>query len=909
MRRALLHGLVSILTVISLLCLAAMAANVQVTAKNDMASLSISSTTSSYAPNTIVSDFYAAYPNANGTLSFASKDMNSIIVDHAASFYLNYGKTSSTDVSPNNSSFEFDANSDGIPDGWSVNSPYIYQSADYASNGTKSIKFYSTSPDSDHRTAYSSLIPINGKDKSYSISIDSLYSSFTSGIGYAAIAVVYSNTSDGSGTLTVSDTLTRVGQNIGSWSTNNLTWNAPFGAQSFEVMLYIDKGDVSTVYFDNLKVTEISYLYDTNGSSINSSISTSGDNITVLSTDDSNPEVTVTNRYDLNVHSPNVSYSTTLTYKQNVTVSEERFDFTVPTQTVLVMNRGLQMVTYNTVQEYYSDLYTPKVVKFGNGVFWSGTDTMQSMRLRASGSNSQLSFYSDYFLNHPYFYYVKNGDNTMVDISAQKRKSGDSYTASVVFAVNPGSTPLFLVKARQPFGYDATLVMTNHPDNEALGPVNAVAYGTEDTSSPAYGTMGIVGRKLGWTKAIFLSGQPSPYMDLPNPTFKALTDKMFHDGVEIIAHSITPFTDSRDVVDAGMQQLSAQYGARNWIDHGAAEGGSNWEDLASQGTVRGDPNYTLDLFAKYGYDYAWSYIDFRVSGHSLNFLANVQGINNTYSPTTLALNSSTSPALNTLSLSNTDKITPFFYYNNNVDDNPGHDNKIYLWSTIFTDDTPDLYYTTSNVDDLIAQRGVHIEHEYDGLSNAQNHAWYTNSATGKIEIYPTFDNELAYMAAKRDAGLLWVPTMTQFGDFLRLLPNVSVINNQNGTYSVTNSNSYVINGLTLLSESTLTSVIMDETPLTSFGGAYGPNELVIPSLNPGQTVVLSINNPGASLSVTTYSATSIAHEDAVHRSPYSMGLQAEFELRDFPGLVIGQQPIVGVAAIVAVEHDAHILVD
>ena len=45
------------------------------------------------------------------------------------------------------------------------------------------------------------------------------------------------------------------------------------------------------------------------------------------------------------------------------------------------------------------------------------------------------------------------------------------------------------------------------------------------------------------------------------------------------------------------------------------------------------------------------------------------------------------------------------------------------------------------------------------------------------------------------------------------------------------------------------------------------------------------------------------------RSPYAVSFQAQLELRDLAGLVIGQQPIVRVAAVVAVEHDPHVVVD
>jgi len=657
-------------------------------------------------------------------------------------------------------------------------------------------------------------------DKHYSISIDSLYTDLTGSIGSAYIFVAWYTTPDGSGYADYSDTLIRLPVNLGEWTSHQVVWDPPLGANSFRVDLYISKTEASILYFDNLKVEEITPIYQTNGSGIISTISSSGDDITVESTDDSNPDVTVNNRYDLNVHSPNITYTSTLIYKNSVTVSEERFDFIIPSQTATVMTRGLNLTDFDITREYYSDLYTPKVARFENGISFSDSDTMQSMRLRAGGSHSQVSFWADYAANHPFFYYIKNGSGARADISAQKYSIGDSCTASITFSISPGITPKSLVKTRQPSGYDAVLVLTNHADVETLAAINAVAYGTEDTSSPDYGNRGILSRGIGWTKSTFLSGQPSPYMDLSNPAFKALTDKMYQDGAEIIAHSITDGTDSRAVVEAGMQTLS-QYGARNWIDHGAAAGDSNWEDLGSQGTIKGDENYTLDLFDSYGYDYAWSYQDYKTSNYSLNILF---------------------PSI-------TEKKAPFFYYNNNVDDNPGDARKIYLWSTMRTNGEVDTYYSQQNIDNLITQRGVHIGHEYIGSTDALNRAWYTNPGNNKVEIYPAFDDRLAYIASRRDANLLWTPTMVQLGDYLRLLPNVSIVLNPNGTYTVTNNNSTAINDLTLLAEMPIESVTLDGSPLTTFGGSYGSNEVVISELSAGQSAIIAIGGITANLSV------------------------------------------------------------
>jgi hypothetical protein len=755
------------------------------------------------------SDYYGVFANADSTLKFVNKTTSALILDNASSYYLNYGNASRENLSPPNSSFETDSNSPGIPDGWTLDKTYIRQSSDYASDGTRSLKFNLAAPDSEHRRATSAVIPAN-PDESYSVSIDTYLSNYTSGVSY--ILILYYPTPDGSGAATATGSLISLPVKVGSWITSSFPWNPPLGVRSFRIMIYSDKDTIATIYFDNLKVTKIIRIYETGRERAKTQVNPTADGAQITIVDDSSPEVTVTNKYDLKTHSPNIVFTSSLKYKKDVFVSEERYDFTIPTLTASVMTRDLQLIAFDKTKEYYSDLYTPKVAKFDNGISLLGTDTMQSMRLRANGDQSQLSFYSDYNLNHSFFYYTKGGYGSQTDISSQKRLSGEQYDASIIFMIDPGVPAKSLVKTRQPFGYDAALVFTNHADDETAATISAVAYGTEDASGPDYGKKGIASRGLGWTKSVFVSGQVSPYMDLSNPIFKTLTDKLSRDGVEIVGHSITPDTDSRNAVDAGLKVLS-QYGARDWIDHGAANGDGNFEDLASQGTVKGSPNYILDIFAKYGYQYAWSYIDFPAKNYDLNMLT---------------------PA-------RTEANTSFFYYNINVDDNPGHDARIYLWSTINTNKTPDLYYATANVDLLISQKGIHIGHEYVGNTAAQNHAWWVNPVTRKKEIFPAFDNELTYIASKRDSGLLWTPTMAQLGDYLALLPNVLITDNADGTYLITNHNSQLpISGLTLLAESDLKSVAVGGQQLSSLGGSYSGNKIILPTLAPEQSIILTI---------------------------------------------------------------------
>mgnify|MGYP000920857335 CR=1 FL=1 len=755
-------------------------------------------------------DYYYAFVNSDGTLTFKDKNTGSTIVDSSPRYFTNYGSTTTENIPLTNFSFETGA-AGARPTGWTVTpidngNTTIDNSTDRASEGSQSLKFDLVHADTPHRNALSPLVAVN-QDKMYTISVDSYMSQFWSGDVEAH--VYYYTTADGTGTGYSSIDRVNIPKDTGDWHTSTFTWKPPADAKSFKILLFASNvAHDTTVYFDNIMISEVTNVYASNGNDITSNVSVSGDSVTVLSTDDSNPTTTILHRHELDRHSPYVRYSPTLIYKQDVRTAEERFDFTVPTQNAQIMTRDLELNSFDVAKTYYSDQYTPKIVKFDNGLSFLGDDTMESMQLRSSGSTeSQLSFYSDYQYNHPYQHYTDYpGGGSMTDVSATVRSSGDTYSVSIVFGINPDSNPSSLAKTRQPYGYEATAIFTNHTDAESLATINAVAYGSEDPSELDYGSKGIVGRGLGWTKSVFVFDQANA--DLQDTAFKALSDKLYQDGVEIVGHTITPDADSREIVDSGMQTLS-QYEARNWIDHGSE---ANPEGLHGQGTVKDSPYYTLDLFDDHGYQYAWSYNDFAVTDYNINMLQ----------PGSVGTQ------------------TPFFYYNNNVDDDPSDSKQIYLWSTINTSKTPERYYTNAHIDNLISDRGFHVGHEYLGHASCQNHSWYVNGDTGKTEIYPTFDDQLAYMASKKETGLLWSPTVAILGDYLVPLKDILISKNTNGAYNVTNNGNLPITGVTLLAEDAIESVSIDDKQLVSFGGDFGAKELVLPTLAAGESIVLDI---------------------------------------------------------------------
>jgi hypothetical protein len=759
--------------------------------------------------STLTTDYYKAAVQEDGSLTFYDTFTGATLLNGPI-FNCNYGKHISSNVSPVNSSFELDEDADSVSDDWTCNMTYLTRSDEYANEGKYSLKYDLASSDSITRTSYSSLIQVND-EKIYDISIDSYYFNHVNGTLYAY--VVYYNTADASGTPNYTlDHLTPPIYN-GKWHNNHLTFIPPFGTLSFRVCLIASANAIAVLYWDNLIINEITNIYQTNGI-VNPKITKSGDNISLISVDDTNPDVAVCHEYEINTHSPNIKYTSTLTYKNPVTVDEERYDFTIPSTDGKVMTRDMALVPYNTSKEYYSDHFTPKVIKFDNGVYFVGNDNFQSMSLKLVNGQNRVSYYSDYYPSHPFFLYAKDSGSYLslaTDVSKQRWPKGYSYCRSVTFMIDTRSEPLTLVNSRQPYGYDAAIVFTNHTDQESVSTLNAIFYGTEETTSKDFGSKGLIARSIGITKTVWMSdADKDPNHDLTEADFKAINDKLYIDGVEMCPHSTTPQTETRETVADNLNLYQQHYSSSVWIDHGPSQ--NNWEDISVAGSIKGDPNYILDLLDRYGYKYAW------------NGLTNAVPYND----------------LNMLYPSDTSIRMPLIYYNNNVDNDTSDDKQIYLFSagTVMLDYNNIL--APKNIDKLINENGIHIAHSYLALPSSENYTWFVNEGTGIKEIMPEFDKNLQYIQNKIITGRLWSPTMSEAGDYWKLLPNISVVLNADKTYTVTNNNSDPINGLTLITEKNINSLEVKENIKVDFGDNLGKNKIVISTLKPDESCNLMI---------------------------------------------------------------------
>ncbi len=530
-------------------------------------------------------------------------------------------------------------------------------------------------------------------------------------------------------------------------------------------------------------------------------------------------EVYITITLTLHPHEPYIDVDIALNYKERLDVNYEWLEFPLSTSQAKILRRDQRYETLDNNKVYINDKWTPKVIIFNSewgenpslnpfyineeAIVFFGRDNTQAMKVYPSPPYTIVRFVLDDVVTHPhYYYFIYNDYNSRIDLSSTYRPQYSSANYHISFAI--GREERILRKERQPLGYEATLIFSEHAEGQDVDTGEAIAYGSSDRNSPDYGKKGIVGHGLTFTRSIWAesSSAYNSTMGLDNPKFRELTDRMYRDGVEIIPHTITNLSDNRKKVIEGLRKFEA-YSSDNWIDHAGAR---NYEDLVNSGWKRHSPYYILDLLDKFDYNLAWSYID----------------LNENYKPPREEEHWSVPLGeINMLVPDRTDQIQPILFYNNRLDDDISDDKKIYLWTTIsfWRGITLSDYYSPFQIDKLISERGLNISHHY--FAGQKIHSWFIDylvkRSDGGWDISPTFDNYLSYMADKEREGRLWVPTLSQWANYLLATDEVDIIPTLDEEFIIRNEGDKNILGFALSTElQGINAIYLDGTILNDF---------------------------------------------------------------------------------------------
>jgi hypothetical protein len=515
--------------------------------------------------------------------------------------------------------------------------------------------------------------------------------------------------------------------------------------------------------------------------------------------------LTLAQRFTLSRHSPLIECRVRLVYRQAIdSVFFEVLEFPIYHDSARIVTRDLRQQEADRARSYVTDKWTTRAVEFGlkdNVVSVIGEDNLMAMRLRWQDDHWQLDYDIDRDRDHPFFraWDIVPNYPTYETLATAPRFPGD--TQEVYFRVAIGARVPILKRERQPSGCQATLVITEHADCDGPMTAKGIAYGSSYSDTPIPGR-GLLGNGLTWTKAVFrwhtwgTRNANLGYYGLDRPDYKQVIDSLRLYGVEIALHTPRSLADSADTVGVALRDMRDWYQTRTWIDHGMD---FNQEALSKFGTYPESVAwYIADTLQLYGIDYIWQAIDMPGLGYwGHNLLAPEQP---EFYPPILY----TQPRLNNRSLHR----------------------PMYLWPAfgIGSDNDRDYHLSPDGIGRLIDEQGVDILHVYFGAQDtfvSRRRPSYANWLVRRgvwpyinWDSDPWLDECFQFIADRKQAGLLRVPTLAQFCDYLLLSDSVELRALNQQDFLVVNHAHQPVSGFTLsLAAEGVGQILLDRQPV------------------------------------------------------------------------------------------------
>lgn len=344
-----------------------------------------------------------------------------------------------------------------------------------------------------------------------------------------------------------------------------------------------------------------------------------------------------------------------------------------------------------------------------------------------------------------------------------------------------------------PDRYLSTFVLESHADSSPIAQQRAVAYGHEDILPGQEATGGLVGNNIKVTNSYFYGGVDYSLRGTNWETdSEVLTDAfdiavdLYSKGFDICLHSIfwsTGYAPGQTrMADATVIQgkeeaipfMQQYFDMKTWVDHSPQQNGL---DMTTEGLIESSPCYLKNLWEQYGVKYFWNHSSEDLDPYLIDLLGGGRDDDSYRSP--LYWKHPT--------------VTGDFFIKATQYNNPGGQSG---W---------DANYSEENLNHLVEHWGVHIQHNYLGMSNRQT----IKQVDGKWVIDPIFESVLQRIALYRDRGKINVTTTRDIMDYWLLLENISFEYKENGDVVVSNNNDVMINGLSLAIESPYYGVAVD----------------------------------------------------------------------------------------------------
>ena len=305
-----------------------------------------------------------------------------------------------------------------------------------------------------------------------------------------------------------------------------------------------------------------------------------------------------------------------------------------------------------------------------------------------------------------------------------------------------------------PRGHRAVHVWTEHADKTTLASHRAAYYGDESITDPSDATGGFVKHGHVVTKSIFFEN-PGKYQNAiwvdgermmadpslayaDEPAFRDMVDELHARGHEVCLHTVAPDPIPPDAARRAVKEIAGKYASPTWIDHDMQR---IKICLGSEGVMDSSEWGMNSTWKESGIRFFWTWSSPDFMPKKKDVIDLLHAGSGDYTP------------------------TPLYWRH------PQVIGDAVIWAA---NECPLEAFTEETVDAFIRDRGVSVhQHYYPFLvCDKYSFGFIDRDENGRYAATPRFNEVLAMMASRRDAGELYITTVGDIVDYWLALEDI-----------------------------------------------------------------------------------------------------------------------------------------
>ncbi len=452
----------------------------------------------------------------------------------------------------------------------------------------------------------------------------------------------------------------------------------------------------------------------------------------------------------------------------------------------------------NILSEYWLDQQGLQVGNGANSMIIYHTPFVSSQQLNTT--DKQLFINLDYYHDHPFFRFplAPDSSNWKLDESQShyNKKAKLTYSFKIAFGSDNNAIPRFM---KNPSGYEATYIWTEHADFTDLRTNRATYFGSELITDADSSTGGFVFYDVPVTKSVFYDNPDSiTNFDASHGMFTSLestikTDTAFEDflfqirdkGNDVCLHTPEQYTTTQERFKEALSYMQIHFGSPSWIDHGNNNGPqNNREDLICDATLKDSPYYAIELWDDYGVKYLHNaYYEEMFTYEKWQFEPSLEKPYSGFGDFFPKKDYYKFPT-KTKGLYHWPTTSAIFVY------------QPFLWDYLFNED---------KLRNMIVNRHTEFNHVYPAWTDPLKGMW-TYGEDSVIIAQQGFNKALNTLDILRDEGLLNLTTIADYLDYRTALDSIEYIILPDDRIKITNNNSVAVKGLSFAVQSAFVTV-------------------------------------------------------------------------------------------------------